>query len=103
MPVDATGEVRWSDNFNGRQPAAVASAFAVLEQVARAGPGITAREIAENLKMPRATAYRLIKQLTESEYLVRTLDLRGFALGSRLVELVRLGSDSADPEQPLQE
>lgn len=69
--------------LTGRQPQAVRSALAVLDVVAKAGPGITAREITACLGLPRATTYRLISLLEGEEYLVRLPDLTGFALGAR--------------------
>jgi DNA-binding IclR family transcriptional regulator len=79
--------------FLARQPAAVDSAFAVLEAVARLGPGVTARELTEALPMSRASVYRIIKHLVGNEYLVRTPDLRGFVIGER----VRALSGGAEP------
>ncbi len=73
--------------LSGRQPQAVHSALAVLEEVARCGPGVTAQEVSANLRLPRATAYRLLNLLVQDEYLVRMPDLRGFALGRKVVEL----------------
>ena len=73
--------------FRGREPGAVDNAFAILEEVARSGAGVSAREIAENLGMPRATAYRILKHLVQQEYLVRSPDLSGFALGQRVRNL----------------
>jgi DNA-binding IclR family transcriptional regulator len=70
--------------FLARQPAAVDSAFAVLEAVARMGPGVTARQLTEALPMSRASVYRIIKHLVANEYLVRTPDLRGFVIGERV-------------------
>lgn len=70
--------------FLARQPAAVDSAFAVLEAVARLGPGVTARELTEALPMSQASVYRIIKHLVGHEYLVRTPDLRGFVIGERV-------------------
>jgi DNA-binding IclR family transcriptional regulator len=78
-----------SHDFIARQPAAVDSAFAVLEAVARLGPGVTARELTEALPMSRASVYRIIKHLVGSEYLVRTPDLRGFVIGERVQALSR--------------
>lgn len=73
--------------LSGRQPGAVHSAFAVLEEVARAGPGITAQQLSARLGLPRATAYRILNLLVQDEYLVRMPDLRGFALGRKVAEL----------------
>ena len=73
--------------LTGRQPKAVQSALAVLECVARLGAGVTAKEVAEALAMPPATAYRLLNLLVGEEYLVRLPDLRGFALGRKVAGL----------------
>ncbi|GAY11495.1 IclR family transcriptional regulator [Pseudonocardia sp. N23] len=73
--------------LSGRQPRAVRSALAVLEEVVAAGPGVTAKEISAALKMPQATTYRLLNLLVGEEYLVRLPDLKGFALGRRAARL----------------
>lgn len=78
--------------LSGRQPKAVQSALEILEQVALIGPGVTAKEIAEVLGLPPATAYRLLNLLVGEEYLVRLHDLSGFALGARTAGLVRAAS-----------
>ncbi|MFT4286294.1 helix-turn-helix domain-containing protein [Nocardioides sp.] len=77
------------DGYLARQPAAVDSAFAVLEAVAEHGPGITGRQLVERLSMSKATVYRILKHLVEQEYLVRTPDLKGFMLGRRVLALAR--------------
>ena len=73
--------------LSGRQPGAVHSALAVLEEVARSGAGISAQQISDRLGLPRATAYRILNLLVQDEYLVRMPDLRGFALGRKVAEL----------------
>lgn len=75
--------------FDGRQPSAVSNALSVLHVVAASEPGVTAREIHQVLAMPRATVYRIVKHLVAEEFLVRSADLRGFALGIRMRELSR--------------
>lgn len=82
--------------FDGRQPTAVNNALAVLEVVAAAEPGITAREIHQQLVMPRATAYRILQHLVAEGYLVRSADLRGFALGKRMQEIFRTAAQHLD-------
>jgi IclR helix-turn-helix domain len=72
------------------------AALAIIEEVAAAGPGITALEITHRLRMSRSAAYRLLGVLVESEYLVRTPDLGGFALGRRIDRLVGIPSTAAD-------
>jgi DNA-binding IclR family transcriptional regulator len=73
--------------LSGRQPRAVRNALSVLQQVAQAGPGVTAKEISAGLRLAPATTYRLLNVLVEEEYLVRMPDLRGFALGHRVSSL----------------
>lgn len=74
--------------LSGRQPKAVQSALQVLEAVAVAGSGVTAKDIAEHLSMPSATTYRLLNLLVADGYLVRLPDLSGFALGPRMGLLI---------------
>lgn len=79
-------------DLTGRQPKAVTSALDLLEAVARAGPGVTAAELAEATGLPRATAYRLLNLLVAEEHVVRLPDLSGFALGARVQGLVELAA-----------
>lgn len=74
--------------LSGRQPKAVISALRVLEEVARGGSGITAKEIAARLSMPSATTYRLLTILAGEGYIVRVPDLSGFALGRRIGDIL---------------
>jgi DNA-binding IclR family transcriptional regulator len=73
--------------LTGRQPKAVQSALAILETVARAGAGVTAKEVAEEVGLPSATTYRLLNLLVAEDYLVRLPDLHGFALGRKVAGL----------------
>jgi DNA-binding IclR family transcriptional regulator len=73
--------------LTARQPRAIQTALTVLEAVAEIGAGATAREISAVLGVPRATTYRLLNLLVQDEYLVRTPDLSGFALGAKVVHL----------------
>lgn len=66
----------------------VARALMIIEAVSDLGIATTAGEIAEYLQLPPASAYRLLNSLVAEEYLVRTTDLRGFALGNRLSTMV---------------
>lgn len=75
-------------SLSGRQPKAVQSALRVLEEVARAGVGVTAKEIAEHLSLPSATTYRLLNLLVADGYIVRLPDLSGFSLGRRMGLLI---------------
>lgn len=65
-------------------------ALAILEEVARLGPDISANEIARRLELPRASAYRAINQLVKDEYLLRHPSMLGFVLGARVLELAHL-------------
>ncbi|GAA4165363.1 hypothetical protein GCM10022286_28400 [Gryllotalpicola daejeonensis] len=80
--------------LTGRQPGAVHGALAVLEEVARAGPGVTAQQVSAHLGLPRATTYRLLNLLVQDEYLVRLPDLAGFALGHKVALLAGLAGVS---------
>lgn len=80
-------------DLTGRQPRALATAMLLLEEIAHAGAGVTAAEIAAATGVPRATAYRLLHELVAQEYVVRLPDLQGFAVGARVAGLV----DAAAP------
>ena len=81
--------------LTGRQPKAVESALRVLEEVARRGAGVTAKEVAHASGIPSATTYRLLNLLVAEGYLVRLPDLHGFALGQKVGALV--GTASSPP------
>ncbi|MFW0794186.1 IclR family transcriptional regulator C-terminal domain-containing protein [Gordonia sp. CPCC 205515] len=72
----------------GNKPDAVARSMQIIEAVADLGVGTTGQEIAHRLRIPPATTYRLLNSLVAEEYLIRTADLRGFALGARLRSMV---------------
>lgn len=78
--------------LSARQPGAVHSALSVLEAVAHLGAGVSAQRISAELGLPRATTYRLVNLLVEDEYLVRTPDLAGFALGAKVAQLAAVAS-----------
>lgn len=85
--------VAGSPRIGGHEPRAVQKALQLLEAVARLGPGVTAREIADWCRVPRSTAYRLLNLLVGDGYLVRVDDLAGFALGRRARELAAPPAD----------
>jgi DNA-binding IclR family transcriptional regulator len=87
--------------LTGRQPKAVERALRVLEVVARIGPGVSAREVADALGLPPATTYRLLTVLVAEEYVVRLPDLRGFALGRRALDLALRLPEAAAPTDVL--
>lgn len=70
------------------KPSTTSNPLRILEIVARFGTGTTAKEITDALQMPQATAYRVLNSLVADEYLVRTSDLRGFALGHAIAGLI---------------
>lgn len=79
------------------QSSATVNSLRILETVARLGPGTTAKDITDALSMPPATAYRLLNALVGDEYLVRTADLRGFALGHAITALISAGAVPSVP------
>lgn len=62
---------------------------------------MTARELSGHLGLPRATAYRLLNLLVADEYLVRTTDLSGFALGAKVAQLAEAVSPVACRPPPV--
>jgi DNA-binding IclR family transcriptional regulator len=91
--------------FRGRQPQAVNHALEIMGAIAAAGPGLTASQIGSRLGLPRATTYRILKHLIQEEYVVRSPDLTGYCLGSRVVALAQVvaaqAQDHADHALPL--
>ncbi|MDR6691640.1 DNA-binding IclR family transcriptional regulator [Microbacterium sp. 1154] len=81
--------------LSARQPGAVHSALSVLEAVAHLGAGVSAQRLSTELGLPRATTYRLLNLLVEDEYLVRTPDLTGFALGAKVAQLAAVAAPPA--------
>ncbi len=81
----------------GGRPKTVHSALLLLEAVASLGPGVTAQDLARELSLPPATAYRLINLLVGEEYLIRLPNLSGFALGSRVAELAGVAHQPTMP------
>lgn len=78
-------------------PSTASNSLRILEVVARFGTGTTAKEITESLQLPPATAYRLLNSLVGDEYLARTSDLRGFALGHAISGLVTAATPPTVP------
>jgi IclR family acetate operon transcriptional repressor len=59
-------------------------ALQVLEVVAAAGDGITAKAVARRLEYNLSTTYHLLESLVTDGYLVRLEEHRGFGLGPKL-------------------
>lgn len=62
-------------------------ALQVLEVVAEAGDGITAKAVARRLEFNLSTTYHLLTSLVADGYLVRLEPARGFGLGPKLPAL----------------
>lgn len=67
----------------------ITRALRVVEAVAAAGDGVTAKAIARRLGCPLPTVYRALGTLLAEGYLVRLPGVRGFGLGYRVAELHR--------------
>lgn len=78
-------------------PSTASNSLRILEIVARFGTGTTAKEITDALQMPPATAYRMLNALVGDEYLARTSDLRGFALGHAISGLITAATPPTVP------
>ncbi len=72
-------------------------ALRVIETVAVAGDGITAKAIARRLGSPLPTVYRALGTLVAEGYLVRLDDVRGYGIGYRVAELHRGLLDQVRP------
>lgn len=92
---DATPRVA---DLHAREPKAIQRALRVLEAVASIGPGATARQVSHVLNYPPATTYRLLNLLVQDAYLVRTPDLRGFALGQKVTALAGYVEPARPPQ-----
>lgn len=79
------------------KPSTASNPLRILEVVAQYGTGTTAKEITDALQMPQATAYRVLNSLVADEYLARTSDLRGFALGHAISGLITAANPPTVP------
>ncbi|MGZ8179517.1 helix-turn-helix domain-containing protein [Williamsia sp. SKLECPSW1] len=77
----------------------VISALELIEEVAASGPGVSANDLARSLGLPRSTTYRLVNLLAQEEYLVRTPDLGGFALGRKVDRLIGTATATTVPDR----
>ncbi len=86
----------------GRQSgSSITRALRVVEAVAAAGDGVTAKAIARRLGCPLPTVYRALGTLVDEGYLVRLQDVRGYGLGYRVAELHRSLTEQIRPAGPL--
>jgi IclR family transcriptional regulator, acetate operon repressor len=72
-------------------------ALRVVEAVAAAGDGVTAKVIARRLGIPLPSVYRAIGTLVDEGYLVRLHDVRGYGLGYRVAQLHRRLTEQVRP------
>ena len=79
----------------------ITRALRVVEAVAAAGDGVTAKAIARRLGAPLPTVYRALGTLVEEGYLVRLHDVRGYGLGYRVAELHRGLTEQVRPPAPV--
>lgn len=79
----------------------ITRALRVVEAVAAAGDGVTAKAIARRLGCPLPTVYRALGTLVDEGYLVRLHDVRGYGLGYRVAELHRSLTEQVRPAEPL--
>lgn len=77
----------------------VINALQILEEVATMGPGVTAVELSRHLGLSKSATYRLVNLLAQEEFLVRTPDLGGFALGSRIDRMIGAAAGPAMSDQ----
>jgi len=79
----------------------ITRALRVVEAVAAAGDGVTAKAIARRLSCPLPTVYRALGTLVQEGYLVRLQESRGYGLGYRIAELHRSLADQVRPTAPV--
>lgn len=82
-------------------PSSISRALRVVEAVAAAGDGVTAKAIARRLGSPLPTVYRALGLLVEEGYLVRLHEVRGYGLGYRIAELQRSLAEQVRPPAPV--
>ncbi|NMI00536.1 IclR family transcriptional regulator [Pseudonocardia acidicola] len=81
----------------GAAGSSILRALRVVEAVAAAGDGVTAKAIARRLGCPLPTIYRVLGTLVAEGYLVRLQDVRGYGLGYRIAELHRSLAEQVEP------
>lgn len=81
----------------GEHGSALRRALRVLEAVAEAGDGVTAKALARRLELPLPTCYRVLGALVEEGYLIRLHAASGYGLGYRVVGLYRGLTDPIVP------
>jgi DNA-binding IclR family transcriptional regulator len=75
----------------------ITRALRVIEAVAAAGDGVTAKVIARRVGVPLPSVYRAIGTLVDEGYLVRLPEARGYGLGCRVAQLHRSLAEQVRP------
>lgn len=75
----------------------ITRALRVVEAVAAAGDGVTAKVIARRVGIPLPSVYRAIGTLVDEGYLVRLHEVRGYGLGYRVAQLHRSFAEQMRP------
>jgi IclR family acetate operon transcriptional repressor len=75
----------------------ITRALRVVEAVAAAGDGVTAKAIARRLGIPLPSVYRTLGTLVDEGYLVRLQEVHGYGLGYRVVQLHRSLTEQMRP------
>jgi IclR family transcriptional regulator, acetate operon repressor len=78
-------------------------ALRVVEAVAAAGDGVTAKAIARRLGIPLPSVYRAVGTLVQEGYLVRLHEVRGYGLGYRVAQLHRCLTEQVRPPAPVRD
>jgi IclR family transcriptional regulator, acetate operon repressor len=81
----------------------VTRALRVVEAVAAAGDGVTAKVIARRVGIPLPSVYRAIGTLVAEGYLVRLHEVRGYGLGYRVAHLHRSLAEQMRPSALVRE
>src|SRR5689334_22998815 len=80
----------------------VDKAFVLLEFLAASGRPASLQEVTEAVKLPKPTAYRLLRSLQELGYVSRPADTRNYLIGPRAARLAAVDpySDLKAQAQP---
>ena len=84
--------------FGGRTIQSAERALDVLEIVAQERDGVTVSEISERLDLNISTCHHLITTLVKKSFAIHLGRTKGYALGPRLTELVRISEGDYDPD-----
>ena len=86
------------EEMGGRTIQSVERALNVLEIVAQERDGVTVSEISERLELNISTCHHLITTLVKKGFVAHLGRVKGYALGTRLGELVEISEGERDPD-----